>query len=81
MARPNSRQSLIDYCLRRLGAPVVEINVDWQQCEERLDDAFDYFKERHFDGVEKVFFKYQLTAQDLENRYISTDSIESPNGT
>jgi hypothetical protein len=80
MARPNSRETLIQYCLRRLGAPVVEINVDWQQCEERLDDAFDYFTERHFDGVEKVFFKYQITQEDIDNRYISTESIPSPNG-
>ena len=58
MARPNSRQTLIEYCLRKLGSPVIEINVDWQQCEDRLDDALDYFTERHFDGVEKVFFKY-----------------------
>lgn len=80
MARPNSRESLIQYCLRRLGAPVVEINVDWQQCEERLDDALDFFIERHFDGVEKVFFKYQITAEDITNQYILTDNIASPNG-
>jgi hypothetical protein len=80
MAKPNSRESLIQYCLRQLGAPVVEINVDWQQCEDRLDDALDYFTERHFDGVEKVFFKYQLTQQDITNGYISTDDIPSPNG-
>jgi len=80
MAKPNSRESLIQYCLRRLGAPVVEINVDWQQCEERLDDALDFFVERHFDGVEKVFFKYQITAQDIINQYINTDDILPPNG-
>lgn len=80
MARPNSRQTLIEYCLRKLGAPVIEINVDWQQCEERLDDALDYFTERHFDGVEKVFFKYQVTEQDITNQYISTDNITYPNG-
>jgi len=80
MAKPTSRETLIQYCLRRLGAPVVEINVDWQQCEERLDDAFDYFIERHFDGVEKVFFKYQITAEDITNGYISTDDIQAPNG-
>jgi len=80
MAKPNSRESLIQYCLRRLGAPVVEINVDWQQCEERLDDALDFFIERHFDGVEKVFFKYQITAEDIANQYILTDNIAAPNG-
>lgn len=80
MATPNSRESLIQYCLRQLGAPVVEINVDWEQCEDRLDDALQYFIERHFDGVEKVFFKYQVTAQDIQNQYISTDNISYPNG-
>ena len=80
MAKPNSRQTLIEYSLRQLGSPVVEINVDWQQCEDRLDDALQFFIERHFDGVEKVFFKYQLTEQDLQNKYISTDNIGPPNG-
>lgn len=80
MATPNSRETLIQYSLRQLGAPVVDINVDWQQCEDRLDDALQYFTERHFDGVEKVFFKYQLTEQDIQNQYISTDDIGPPNG-
>jgi len=80
METPNSRETLIQYCLRQLGAPVVDINVDWQQCEDRLDDALQYFTERHFDGVEKVFFKHQLTAQDIQNQYISTDDIGPPNG-
>lgn len=79
MATPNSRESLIQYCLRQLGSPVVDINVDWQQCEDRLDDALQYFTERHFDGVEKVFFKYQLTDTDITNKYIDTESIISPN--
>ena len=80
MATPNSRETLIQYCLRQLGSPVVEINVDWQQCEDRLDDALQYFTERHFDGVEKTFFKYQVTAEDIQNQYISTDNISYPNG-
>lgn len=79
MATPSSRESLIQYSLRQLGAPVVDINVDWQQCEDRLDDALQYFTERHFDGVEKVFFKYQLTSTDIANKYIDTESILSPN--
>ena len=79
MAKPNSRETLIQYSLRQLGAPVIEINVDWEQCEDRLDDALQYFTERHFDGVQKVFFKYQLTATDIINRYIPTEDITSPN--
>ena len=65
MAAPNSRQTLIEYSLRQLGAPVVDINVDWQQCEDRLDDALQQFSERHFDGVEKAFFLYPVTAEDI----------------
>lgn len=80
MARPNSRETLIQYCLRKLGAPVVDINVDWQQCEERLDDALDFFTERHFDGVEKVFFRYQVTQADIDNQYINVEDIGPPNG-
>ena len=64
MAQPNSRQSLIDYAYRQLGAPVIEINVDYEQASDRLDDALQFFSERHFDGVERAFFSYQLT--DIE---------------
>lgn len=77
---PNSRQTLIEYALRSLGAPVVQINVDWQQCEDRLDEALQFFSEYHFDGVQKVYFKYQLTQSDIDNRYISTTNITSPIG-
>jgi len=63
--KPSSRQELIDYCLRRLGAPVLEINVDDDQIDDLVDDALQYFYERHFDGVEKMYLKYQLTEDDL----------------
>jgi len=78
MGQPNSRQTLKDYCLRRLGYPVVKINVDDGQVEDRLDDALQFFSEYHFDGVERMYFPYQITGQDITNRYINTDSI-SPN--
>lgn len=80
MASPNSRQTLIEYCLRQLGAPVVDINVDWQQCEDRLDDALQYFLERHFDGVEKAYFMYPVTETDINNEYIDTDNLGPVNG-
>lgn len=80
MASPNSRQTLIEYSLRQLGAPVVDINVDWEQCEDRLDDALQYFSERHFDGVEKAFFLYEVTQQDINNEYIDTDNLGPVNG-
>ena len=59
MAKPSTRQGLIDYCLRKLGAPVLEINVDDDQIDDLVDDAIQYFNERHFDGVERMFLKYK----------------------
>jgi hypothetical protein len=66
MAKPASRQQLIDYCLRRLGAPVLEINVDDDQIDDLVDDALQYFQERHFDGVERMYLKYQITQSDID---------------
>ena len=66
MAKPNSRQTLIDYCLRKLGAPVLEINVDDDQIDDLVDDAIQLFNERHFDGVEKMYLKYKLTQDDID---------------
>jgi hypothetical protein len=66
MANPASRQQLIDYCLRRLGAPVLEINVDDDQIDDLVDDALQYFYERHFDGVERMYLKYKITQADID---------------
>lgn len=66
MSKPASRQQLIDYSLRQLGAPVLEINVSEEQLDDRLDDALQYFNERHFDGVEKMFLKYKITQEDID---------------
>jgi hypothetical protein len=65
MARPTSRQELIDYCLRSLGAPVLEINVDDDQIEDRIDEAFQYYRDYHYDAVEAVYLKEQITASTL----------------
>jgi hypothetical protein len=65
MAKPSTRQQLIDYCLRRLGAPVLEINVDDDQIDDLVDDALQYFNERHFDGVERMYLKYEITQDDI----------------
>ena len=65
-----TRQNLIDYCLRRLGSPVTEINVDDDQVSDRIDDAIEFFQEYHFDGVEKVFLKHTITQTDITNEYI-----------
>jgi hypothetical protein len=66
MAKPSTRQGLIDYCLRQLGAPVLEINVDDDQIDDLVDDALQYFTERHFDGVEKMYLKYKITQGDID---------------
>jgi len=65
MAKPSTRQGLIDYCLRQLGAPVLEINVDDDQIDDLVDDAIQYFNERHYDGVEKMYLKYKITENDV----------------
>jgi hypothetical protein len=65
MAQPNSRQELIDYCKRKLGAPVLEINVADEQIDDLVDDAVQFFQERHFDGVSQMFLKYQITQDDI----------------
>ena len=61
MAQPSSRQGLIDYGLRQLGAPVLEINIDDDQIDDLLDDSIQVFNERHFDGVEEMFLKHEFT--------------------
>ena len=66
MAKPSTRQGLIDYCLRQLGAPVLEINVDDEQIDDLVDDAIQLFNERHFDGVEKMYLKYKITEEDID---------------
>ena len=65
MAQPASRQELIDYCKRKLGAPVLEINVADEQIEDLVDDALQFFNERHFDGVSQIYLKYQITQDDI----------------
>jgi hypothetical protein len=65
MAQPSSRQELIDYCKRKLGAPVLEINVADEQIEDLVDDAVQFFQERHFDGVYPTFLKYKITDDDV----------------
>ena len=71
MAAPTTRQQFRDYCLRRLGAPVIEINVDEDQVEDRIDDALRTWWDYHFDGAEKLYYKHQITQQDKTNRYIT----------
>jgi len=64
MSQPSTRQELIDYSLRRLGYPVLEINVDDDQVDDIVDDAIQYYNERHFDGIERVFLKHKVTGDE-----------------
>ena len=66
MAKPTSRQGLIDYCKRQLGSPILEINVAEEQIDDLVDDAIQLFHERHFDGTTQAFLKYQITQEDID---------------
>ena len=66
MAKPSTRQGLIEYCFRKLGAPVLEINVDDDQVDDLVDDTIQYFNQRHFDGIERMFLKYKITKEDID---------------
>ncbi len=65
MAIPNTRTTLKEYCLRNLGKPVIDVNVDDDQVEDRLDEALQYFAQYHTDGVERMYLKYKVTADDV----------------
>jgi hypothetical protein len=70
MALPTNREEFKDYIMRRLGAPVIEINVAEEQVEDRIDDALTLFFEQHYDGTEKQYVKHQVTDQDKINGYV-----------
>ena len=67
----SSRDDFKEYCLRKLGKPVIEINVDDDQVEDRVEEALKYYWDYHFDGTEKVFYKKEITAEDIANKYIT----------
>jgi hypothetical protein len=71
MAAPTTRSAFKEYCLRRLGKPVIEINVDEDQVEDRIDDALRYYWDYHFDGTEKIYYKHLVTETDKTNKYIT----------
>lgn len=66
-----SRDQFIEYCLRKLGAPVVEINLAEEQISDRIDEALEYFRLYHYDGIEKLYMKHLITEEDVENQYIT----------
>jgi hypothetical protein len=71
MAVPTSRAEFKEYCLRKLGKPVIEINVDDDQVEDRIDESLRYYWDYHFDGTEKVYYKHAVTQTDIDNKYIT----------
>jgi hypothetical protein len=76
VSKPATRTELKNYCLRKLGAPVLEINVADQQIEDSIDDALQYFHERHFDGSERMYLKHKLTADDV-TRFQESDELSN----
>jgi len=68
---PNTRDDLMDYCLRALGHPVVEVNIDDDQLDDRVDEALQWFREHHPDGNRRYYLKHQLTQADIDNGYIT----------
>ena len=74
MANPTTRDTLIDYCKRRLGDPVIEINIDEDQIEDRVDEALQIFQEYHSEATYRTYVSYQVTADDVTNKYVSVDS-------
>ena len=82
MATPNSKATLKEYCLRSLGKPVIEINVDPDQCDDRIDEALQYFAEYHMDGVQRTYLKHQITSAEKtrgtsDDSETITDSVDS----
>ena len=71
MATPTTKDQFKEYCLRTLGKPVIEINVDDDQVDDRIDEALKYYWDYHFDGSEKTYYKYQITNTDKANKYIT----------
>jgi hypothetical protein len=93
MAVPTSRNEFKEYCLRKLGKPVIEINVDDDQVDDRIDESLKYYWDYHFDGSERIYFKYKITGNESNNainnviiynggtQYSNTDTISFSVGT
>ena len=75
MSTITTRTQFKDYCLRRLGFPVIDINVDDDQVEDRIDDAIQYWQDYHFDGMQKVYYVHKVTQTDIDNKYLDMSNI------
>ena len=71
MSVPSTREEFKEYCLRKLGAPVLDINVDDDQVEDRIDEALKYYQDYHFDGTERILYRHVITESDITNGYIT----------
>ena len=80
MATITNRQDFTTYCLKRLGFPVIEINVDPDQVQDRIDDAIQYWQDYHFDGLQKVYWIHYVTQDDINNQYLdATQATDQSN--
>lgn len=77
----NTRQQFKDYCLRRLGFPVIDINVDDDQVEDRIDDALQYWQDYHFDGMQKVYYIKRVDQTDIDQKYIDLANVQDSSNT
>ena len=82
MAIPNTKATLKDYCLRALGEPVIDVNVDVDQCDDRIDEALQYFTQYHYDGIERMYLKHQITSAEItragtDTTSTGTDSVDN----
>lgn len=75
MPTVTDRQTLKEYCLRRLGAPVIEINVDDEQVEDRIDDTLQYWQDYHFDGLQKLYYIKKVSQTDINQKYVDLTSV------
>ena len=80
MATPNTKATLISYCKRQLGAPVLEINVDDDQCDDLIDDAIQFFQEYHYDGALRTYLKHQITQTEIDNQKTNANVVSSSSG-
>lgn len=75
MASITTRQGFKEYCLRRLGFPVIDINVDEDQVDDRVDDALQYWTDYHYDGMQKTYYIHPITSEDIANRSFDMSNV------
>jgi hypothetical protein len=76
MPAVTDRKTFKDYCLRRLGFPVIDINVDEDQIEDRIDDALQYWQDYHFDGLQKFYYVKRIDQTDIDQKYIDLSNVQ-----